>query len=92
MAGRRPANPPRHVDGFVLITHVRCPDCEYNGYLNNQGRPIVVEGGALRGASRDVGLVTMAHGCPTCEGTGSIPVDPLSPESIDPYARKVAVV
>lgn len=86
---RRPANPPRHQHGFVRITHRRCLSCEDREALKNEGRPIVISGGSLRG-SRSVGLSTRAHGCEVCGGTGSIPVDPQSVDSIDPYALKPA--
>lgn len=74
--------------GFVRITHKRCPDCEYEGNLSTDGRPVIIGGGQLRGASRYVGLTKATNGCETCEGTGYLPVDPLSAESIDPYALK----
>lgn len=88
MAGRKPANEPQHQRGFVRITHKRCPDCEYEENLTTDGRPIVVGGGQLRGASSYVGLTKATRGCETCEGNGFITISPLDPESIDPYARK----
>lgn len=84
----RTGQPHQQHQGFVRITHKRCPDCEYEGALNTDGRAVIVGGGQLRGASRYVGLTKATHGCETCGGTGSIPVDPLSVDSIDPYALK----
>ena len=88
--GRRPLNPPSNPIGgrFVRITHKRCPACEDRGALTNDGRPRIIGGGQLRGASKYVGLTKASSGCDNCEGKGWLPVDPLSPESIDPYARK----
>lgn len=67
---------------------MRCPDCEYEGALSTDGRPVIIGGGQLRGASHYVGLTKATNGCETCEGTGFLPVDPLSADSIDPYALK----
>lgn len=88
----RTKQPPQHQRGFVRITHRRCPDCDIEGALNTDGRPIVVSGGQLRGASKYVGLTKATVGCETCLGTGFLEVNPLSPESIDPYALKVKPV
>lgn len=90
MAGRKPRNPPHVQHGFVRITHKRCPDCEYDGRLNNDGRARVI-GGQLKGSSRYVGVTRASKGCGTCApygGNGYIPISPTDPESIDPYARK----
>jgi DnaJ-class molecular chaperone len=97
MAGRKPANGPRHKHGFVRIDYVRCPDCEANGALRNDGGAIVVSGGQLRGSSEDVGVTTRASGCPTCKGKGAIRTDDLEAlmkagielptiADLDPYA------
>lgn len=96
----RNARPQRNKHGFVNIEYVRCPDCEVEGHLRNDGGAIVIEGGALRGATRDVGVVTAAHGCPTCKGKGAIRADDLeallgagidhaSLVGLDPYALEV---
>lgn len=87
MAHRKP-NPPRLQQGFVRIAHKRCPDCEYEGNLGNDGRPRIIGGGQLRGATSYVGLTRATSGCDTCKGSGVIEIDKLDPESIDPYARK----
>lgn len=57
---------------FVRITHVRCPACEQEGLLNNEGRSRVVGGQQLRGASKYVGLTKASRGCEICDGSGSI--------------------
>jgi RecJ-like exonuclease len=88
MSHKRATNPPQHSQGFVRITHERCPDCEYEGNLSTDGRPIVIGGGQLRGATSYVGLTKATHGCDTCKGKGYIDIHPLDPRSIDPYARK----
>jgi RecJ-like exonuclease len=88
LAGRKPANPPRQQQGFVTITHKRCPDCEYEGNLNTDGRSRVVSGSQLRGASQYVGLTKASVGCETCAGKGYLEVESGSIESIDPYALK----
>jgi hypothetical protein len=86
MARPKPANPPPQHKGFVRITHKRCPACEDRGALSTDGRPLVISGGQLRGASSYVGLTKASAGCEVCGGQGFLPVSGL--ESIDPYALK----
>jgi len=86
---RKSTSPPVHHHGFVRIQHKRCPDCEYEGSLSTDGRPLIVGGGQLRGATQLVGLTKASRGCETCGGEGYLKVGRLDPESIDPYARKV---
>ena len=87
MAHRKP-NPPRHKNGFVRITHIRCPACEDRRALTTDGRARVIGGGQLRGASRYTGLTKASFGCEVCEGKGWL--EPTDLESIDPYALKRA--
>jgi hypothetical protein len=91
-ASRRPINPPSNPVGgrFVRVTHKRCPDCELEGRLNTDGRARAL-GGQLKGATHYVGATKASKTCETCRpygGNGYIPISPLDPESIDPYARK----
>jgi RecJ-like exonuclease len=85
---RKSVTPPTHHQGFVRISHKRCPDCEYEGNLSTDGRPINLGSRQLRGASQYVGTLKATRGCETCGGTGVIEIHKLDPESIDPYARK----
>ena len=61
----------------MRITHVRCPDCEYEGALRNDGGAKVVGGGQLKGSTKDVGVTRASAGCPTCGGRGSIPTSDI---------------
>lgn len=83
----------------MKVEYVRCPDCEYEGALRNDGGAVVVGGGQLRGATHDVGVTRASAGCPTCAGRGAIPTNDLEAllragidhprlASIDPYALK----
>ena len=85
--------------GFVKVEFVRCPDCEYEEALRNDGGAKIIGGGQLKGATKDVGVTRASAGCPTCEGRGAIPTSDLAAliragidnprlASIDPYALK----
>jgi hypothetical protein len=52
----------------------RCPDCEYEGRLQSDGRARV-RGGSFAGATRYVGAIRATWGCETCRGTGRVPLD-----------------
>ena len=69
-------NPQRVEHGFVSRDRVRCPDCEdgtpLRSDLRNDGGAVVIGGGQLSGASKDVGVTRASVGCETCGGTGSI--------------------
>lgn len=74
MARKQPAEIP----GFVSVQHVRCPDCEYEDALRNDGGAKVIGGGQLKGSTIDVGITRASVGCETCNGKGSIPTNDLA--------------
>jgi hypothetical protein len=67
----------------VRITHERCPACEDRGALTTDGRPVIIGGGQLRGATSYVGLTKASAGCEVCKGSGWVEPE----DTRDPYSK-----